>query len=141
MRRHLGHNFWIVLLALCIMLFATSCRTAPIYNVNNAPVPTGLEAGKNLTIQEVHNAIVEGGAKRGWKMQTVNEGHLVAKLNVRSHEAEVDINYSVNNYSIVYKGSVNLKEANGKISSSYVTWIHNLERDINKSLSDALVSK
>lgn len=110
-----------------------ACGTVAINNVQNAPVSTA--SGKAPTAAAVRGAILQAGAGLGWVMTDVKPGVLEGKLALRSHVAVVEIPYSEKSYSIVYKSSTNLNEANGSIHKNYNGWIQNLQRDINAKVS------
>lgn len=109
------------------------CTTAPIMNVDNTPITT--VTGKQLTGEQVRAAIVRAGSSLGWQMKEDGPGKLVGTLNLRTHTAVVDIPYSPNSYSIKYRSSVNLGEANGQIHRNYNGWVQNLTQRINAQLT------
>ena len=115
------------------MLVAGCAPMAPIQNVSDAPVT--VVSNKPLTEMDVRNAIVRAGAGLGWIMKDAGPGKLNATLLLRTHTAEVEIPYSTGSYSITYKSSTNLQEANGKIHRNYNGWIQNLNRGINAQLA------
>ena len=81
-------------------------------------------------------AIIAAGAGLGWAMNSTEPGHIVGTLNVRSHGAVVDIPYTTESYSILYKDSTNLKySSSGTIHSNYNGWIQNLNRAIKANLA------
>jgi hypothetical protein len=111
-----------------------ACSTlAPIQNVNNVAVSNS--ATKALDAEQVRGAIVRAGATLGWIMKDAGPGRLNGTLILRTHTAEVQIPYSENSYSIVYKSSINLQEGNGNIHRNYNGWIQNLNRGINAQLA------
>lgn len=114
-------------------LFLGGCRTAPIQNIELAPIASSSQ--KPHTMNDVKNAIIRGGYDRGWQMSDVAPGHLVATLNLRAHQAIVDITYTPENYSINYKDSTNLKHKGNTIHSNYNGWIKNLAASINFELN------
>lgn len=116
---------------LAALAFA-GCRTAPVYNVNNAPVEMG------LSTEQIEEAIIKAGASLGWKIEKVAPGHMVGILDIRSHHAEVDIPYTKKSYDIIYKSSYNLKYKNGKIHSNYNDWVRNLDRAIQRELASRM---
>ena len=79
-------------------------------------------------------AIIAAGAGLGWQMTDKSPGVLEGRLALRTHVAVVDIPYSEKAYSIRYRSSVNLNEANGTIHSNYNGWIQNLQRAVNSSV-------
>jgi hypothetical protein len=126
-----------ILLSLALVCAAAAmagCNTiAPIQNVSNASVIG--PSGKSLSTEEVRSAIFRAGAGLGWIMTEARPGVVKGKLILRTHTAEVEIPYSQTEYSIVYKTSVNLEEASGKIHRAYNGWIQNLNRGINAQLA------
>jgi len=121
-----------VALAAAVVLVA--CQTlAPIQNVQKASVAAS--ANKPLTNEQVRGAIVRAGSTLGWIMKDEGPGKLTGTLLLRTHTAVVDIPYSASDYSILYKSSIDLKEANGQIHRNYNGWITNLTRGINAQLA------
>ena len=120
-----------------LIVALTSCM-APILNVKDAQVKT--LPGKELTLDQVTKAIVLAGMGLKWEMNVASPGHIVATLNLRGHQAVVDIPYNTSTYSIIYKRSVNLTMAPvGKkvpesppqlIHKNYNGWIENLDNAI-----------
>jgi hypothetical protein len=108
-------------------------RTAPILNVNDAPVHAA--SGKALSTAQVRTAIMAAGAGLGWKFVDVGPGRLEGTLNLRAHTAVVMIPYSAKTYAITYKSSENLNETNGTIHSNYNGWVQNLDRAIQQELT------
>ena len=124
------HN---VLVALCAMLFLllTSVAQAAyeeILNFQASPVPPGLSP------EQIEKAIANGGAQRGWVVQSVTPGHMLGTLNIRRHTVRVDIRYTSASYSITYKDSDNIKFREGKIHGAYNRWVRNLNGDIQQAL-------
>lgn len=120
-------------MCLCFLLLLGACRTGPIYNVKMEPIPTG-QSETRLPMDKIQKAITMAGAGLGWKMVVLKPGFIVATLDIRSHQAVVDITYDDLAYSIAYKSGVNLKYDGSKISSQYNSWIHNLDNAIKKDL-------
>ncbi|MEW5773282.1 MAG: hypothetical protein AB1916_07115 [Thermodesulfobacteriota bacterium] len=129
------------LLLSCILVLATACRTAPVHNVVDAPVPSIADQTKSLTLEEISLAMLKACEKLGWKMQTQAPGLAQAQLDIRNHQAVVDITYTATSYNITYVGSKNLKEGDGEIKSNYNRWVRNLDQAIGKELSAALAAK
>lgn len=126
----------------CLALAATGCmRSAPILNINNAPVPAGKDAAKPMPLDQMATAIQAAGAGLGWMCAVESPGHIVATLNVRSHQAVVDIVYDAKVYNINYKTSTNLNAGNGKIHSNYNGWVENLNKAIQQELTRAAGEK
>ena len=107
------------------------CRTAPVYNVTDAPV----NVSEKATAEDVKKAILSAGAGLGWQMKEVEPGHIVGSLFLRKHSAVVDIPYSKDSYSINYKDSSELDYDGSNIHSNYNGWIQNLDRAIQARLS------
>lgn len=120
---------------LTVALAATACTMAPIMNVEGAPVMTA--SGKSLSQSEVRSAILRAGAGLGWQMKDEGPNTIVGTLNLRTHTAVVEIPYSTKAYSVRYRSSVDLDEADGQIHKNYNGWVQNLTRAINSNLSAA----
>lgn len=122
---------FVVLLTVVGVIGLSSCRTAPIRDFTNEPVPPG------LTIDQVSKAIHSAGNSLGWAMRQKDEGMIIGTLNIRSHMAQVEIPFSRSSYSIRYKDSSNLKfdEQNRSIHSNYDGWIQNLNNQIRARLA------
>lgn len=120
---------FISMIALTLTLIG--CRSAPVYNVTEAPV----NASSNVTAKDVKTAIFTAGAGLGWQMKEVEPGHIVGSLYLRKHVAVVDIPYTASSYSITYKDSTELGYDGTNIHSNYNGWIQNLDRSIRASLS------
>lgn len=119
-------------LTLLLLAFALAgCRGAPIHNIEGSPVPSNVEV-KNL--ETVTKAIQKAGAELGWKTEIEEPGHIIGTLNIRAHQAVVDINYSKTGYDITYRDSVNLEHTGDKIHSNYNDWVRNLDKEIQKQL-------
>lgn len=105
------------------------CRTAPVMDVVDAPViePAG---GPKLTADQVKLAIQRAGATLGWQIKEVQPYLLEGTLHLRTHMAKVNIPYSAERYSIVYKDSQNLQYDGTNIHSNYNGWVQNLDKAI-----------
>jgi hypothetical protein len=114
-------------------MLAGCARTASIYNVNDTPIATA--SGKAVSAAQVRSAIISAGTGLGWSVVDSGPGKLAGTLNLRTHKAVVDIPYTAKAYSIVYKSSENLNEADGTIHSNYNGWVQNLDRAIRAELS------
>ena len=120
----------VVLVAAALLLGA--CAGAPVYNVSASPVNTN---SSKPTLEEVGKAIKTAGIGLGWQMKEMKPGHIVGTLNLRSHQAVVDINYTTKSYDIAYKDSSNLNYNGGTIHKNYNSWVQNLDRRIQAQLS------
>ena len=124
-------------LLLAILVAIAGCPAVQILNVKDAPVKT--LSGKDLTLQQVTKAIVLAGMGLKWEMVVAEPGHIVGTLNLRSHQAVVDIPYTTKTYSITYKSSRNLLQVykDGRvmgIHSNYNGWIENLDNAIRTQI-------
>ncbi|MCU7853073.1 MAG: hypothetical protein KZQ80_12775 [Candidatus Thiodiazotropha sp. (ex Monitilora ramsayi)] len=107
------------------------CRTAPVYNVTDAPV----NASSKISATDVKKAIMSAGAGLGWQMKEVKPGHIVGSLFLRKHSAVVDIPFTTSGYSIQYKDSTELGYDGSNIHGNYNGWIQNLDRSIQARLA------
>lgn len=111
------------------------CSTSRIYTVIDEPIPRG----GGLTLNEVTEAIKLAGLRHHWYMAVKQPGHIVATIHVRKHMAKVDIYYTPERFSIMYKDSRNLDYSprRQRIHNGYGRWVKNLTLDILISLEMA----
>jgi hypothetical protein len=119
-----------VLVAMISLIGLSGCRTAPIRDYNNQPVPQG------VSLDEISKAIQDAGNSLGWAMKEEYPGKITGTLYIRRHIAKVEIPYSRSSYSIRYVDSSNLKYDAEKrtIHSNYDGWVQNLDHQIRARL-------
>jgi hypothetical protein len=126
---------WQVLLAVFLVVGITGClMSKPIYNINNDQIISF----PSMPLNKAGELIRQAGATRGWAMSLQKPGHIVATLMTRSHTVAVDIYYTTNTFSIVYKSSSNLDydPSTNTIHRNYNRWVRNLEKAILLKLSN-----
>ena len=72
--------------------------------------------------------------QRGWRVVSEQPGVIEASVDVRDHQAIVDITYSATGYGIQYKDSTNLDHNGNNIHRNYNKWVVLLDREIQKQL-------
>lgn len=111
-----------------------SARTQQIHNV----VDIALPAKPGTTMQQIERAIILAGSVRGWAIEPVAPGQLVATLRLRGHVAVVTISHTLKEFSITYKSSKDLlyrKEGETEyIHRNYNSWIGYLQGDIIRAV-------
>lgn len=117
----------------CLLLVA--CTSAPIQNVEHAPVRINKV---NYSIENVEKGIIRGGVGMGWEMYRKQPGLIEGTLYIGKHVVEVTISYNMQSYNISYKNSKNMNYDSGKIHKSYNRWIENLNKAIRQSLSSEI---
>lgn len=122
-------NFLVAVLAMAVV---AGCAGAPVYNVSGSPVNTN--SGK-ASLDDIGKASKTAGINLGWQMRDVKPGHIVGTLNLRSHQAVVDVTYNTKSYDIGYKDSSNLNYNGSTIHKNYNSWVQNLDRNIQAQLS------
>lgn len=112
--------------------FFTGCRTAAINNV----VDKSINLKDETTDDQAFKAIKIAGIGLGWKIRKVKPGLAEGQLDLRDHQAIVQIPYNNKSYSIIYKSSTNLKydASDNTIHSNYNAWIQNLTKEIDLQL-------
>ncbi|MCO4205119.1 MULTISPECIES: hypothetical protein [Aeromonas] len=119
---------------ICVVLtcaLLAACSTSqPIRNMAANPVAF------NLTDEQVANAIITAGISKSWVMKKEKPGLIRGQVNVRQHQAVIDIPYSARDYSINYVSSVNLDDkGKGSIHRSYNRWVLGLNQAIQTELA------
>jgi hypothetical protein len=117
-------------IVLTAALFVWSCAQAPVKDIDDEAILSR----SALTLDEVETAIFEAGKIRGWKMKPVEPGHILARIDVREHQALADIFFDTEKYSIHYRDSTNLEYDGRVIHKRYNRWITNLNIDIQRNL-------
>lgn len=114
----------------CLLLLA-SCRSAPLYNVERSSYNTS----EQHSLSEMTEAIQRAGASLGWQMNVERPGLIIGTLNLRTHQAVVEIPYDTEGFAIEYQDSTDLDYDGTNIHKNYNSWIQNLEREIRVQAS------
>jgi hypothetical protein len=114
-----------------VALLVVGCRTAPVYDVNQAQITTS----RPVSMSEVEQAIRQAGVSLGWQMVPKGPGSIEGTLLLRDHRAVVDIKYDTKTYSIKYKDSSNLQYDGTSIHSNYNGWVQRLDNTIRARLT------
>ena len=120
--------------AVAVFLLLTGFGSGtPIYNVLSSPIPPTPAA----TMENIEKAIMRAGLTLGWQIVPKGPGKIEAILNIRKHQAVIDITYDTKSFNINYKDSVNLdyREGDKTIHSNYNGWIQNLEKGIRAQVT------
>lgn len=126
-------------LALVALFFGLVMGCARLETIQNPTVGVNF----NLTQPEMREAIYRALPVYGWVGRDVGPNVIRATLNVRSHQAVVDITYDPQTIKFDYVSSNNLLkevEAN-KIHRSYNRWINNLQTAIVTALRNTETAK
>lgn len=103
---------------------AACARPAPVYNADNATFLG--RAG----LAERNRQIKRAGAGLGWAMEDAGPGLIRGTLNVRGHQAVVEIPFDQVRFNIRYASSTNLNYDGAHIHANYNNWVQRLERQI-----------
>ncbi|HEX4327409.1 MAG TPA: hypothetical protein VH105_11355 [Burkholderiales bacterium] len=119
--------------ALFCAVMLGACTSQPIYSVPEQPISTNV---KNAGLKDVHLAIVRGATHLGWVLKEQGPNSVLATLDLRTHQAVVEIAYNTKTYSIAYKESSNLNYDGKSIHRNYNGWVHRLQDSINVELNN-----
>jgi hypothetical protein len=97
--------------------------------------PTPIQEGSGefvgrATLAQRAAEIRRAGAGLGWVMQDQGPGLMRGTLNIRSHQAVVEIPYDTRRFSIRYVTSTNLDYTGSTIHRNYNNWVRNLQNAI-----------
>jgi len=120
-------------LAIAISGLASARPPVPIVNFSAIPLQTG--SGKPLALAEVSQLIRKAAENRKWVVSEQGEGRLLARLSWNNkHTIVVDIPYTAQSYSLLYKDSVDMNYWVGKDGPS----IHPHYNRFVRELGDAI---
>lgn len=105
------------------LLAGCAARTAPIRQGGGDFIGT---APLHARADQIRAA----GARRGWAMTERQPGWVRGLLNLRSHQAVVDIRFDARHFTINYVSSVALNYDGQSIHQNYNSWVQYLEADI-----------
>ncbi|MDR2874727.1 MAG: hypothetical protein LBV44_02195 [Methylobacillus sp.] len=113
-------------------------KPAEVLDLANLPVATGSQ--KKLSAAQIKNVITSAALSRNWQISNVTDTSLDAALQVRNkHTIIVNIPYSANSYSLMYKDSINMNYAacDGAryIHPNYNVWVSQLKTAIDLQLN------
>lgn len=122
----------ILSLAFSAVIFMGCGNTAPIMNVDGAPVTTA--SGKKAKLAQVKKAILLAGASKGWQMREIKPGLIEATVHRSNLMAKVTISYTASSYNINYKDSTNMRYDGTNVHKRYNHWIRLLNDQIRNQL-------
>lgn len=122
-------SWWAVVVLAAVLL--AGCRSAPVYNVERSTFNTTGQP----SMEQVTRAIQRAGTSLGWQTKVERPGLILATLNIRTHQAVVEIPYDEQGFAIQYQDSANLDHDGDQIHSNYNGWVQNLERQIRAEVS------
>ncbi len=101
----------------------------PVPLVNHPDVPVATSSGKSVQVEQVKEAIQSAAKAKGWALAYELSGKMLATLVVRNkHTVVVEVAYSADRYSLMYRDSVNMKyaahaQSDGRINSANTGYI------------------
>ncbi|WP_338664090.1 hypothetical protein VQH23_02770 [Pararoseomonas sp. SCSIO 73927] len=110
-------------LGLLPVVAACAPRIAPIHR------GSGYFTG-TASLTRRSDEIKRAAARRGWIMTEQAPGWLRGTLNLRTHQAVVDVRFDTERFTITYVSSQDLNYEQGYIHPNYNQWIRYLEQDI-----------
>ncbi len=126
-------NFIYALVAIFIVGGVTGCsKKAPVYNVERHAMPI---AAQSMTNEEIGQRISQVVLRRGWSCHQISTNKLSCSVKRRVHTANVEIDYSQTNFSIIHVSTANLGDQNGRIHRKYNKWIKLMEKDIINAMN------
>ena len=113
----------LILSTLGATALAACTRTAPIQEGGGEFIGRG-------TLSQRADQIRRAGAGLGWRMEPQGPGLMRGMLNLRTHQAVVDIPYDTQRFSIRYVSSSNLDYDGNANHRNYNRWVQNLQNAI-----------
>ena len=123
-RRFFRGGARLVFAGLALGPLVSCARATPVYNAERASFLG--RAG----LAERNRQIKRAGAGLGWAMEDIAPGLIRGTLNIRSHQAVVEIPYDQVRFNIRYASRTNLHYDGANIPSDYNNWVRRLEQQI-----------
>lgn len=96
-------------------------------------------SGKPATVEQIKAALRAGPTRRGWVFSDLGPDSMSGRLNVRTHQIEIDLALKNGSFSVNYRDSVNMQfvvEYGQKmIHPQYGNWVNNLLLDVRTELA------
>jgi hypothetical protein len=143
------------LLVLSWVLLIAGC-SVPMIAVYQTNYPHRIQGPINEEV--VNESILEGAKYAGWRAKNQGDSNILATYDIRVHTVVVNINYTIESYSVTYQSSTSMKmtctqwENNNRkyrvsgenncpnnqppvsIHENYKVWVDSLVASINRSL-------
>lgn len=130
-------RFHVIILCAVALLALGACTRAVLMPAPAITVPTGVSQ------DQVKTAVVTALDGRGWTVDKLQDGNILATLHLRDHTATIRVTYDTQAVHIAYVSSSNLEYRQSRgvryIHRNYNGWISFLEQDIRRNLQNALV--
>ena len=117
-----------VLLIGLLLVGLAACKTATIYNVTAANLPSG----SNASDAAIAEAIKAAGERTRWTIKPVAPGKMRGMYSKGRHTAVIEITYTRSTFSIEYVDSTNLQYDGDQIHKAYNKWVMQLEQAIER---------
>ena len=115
------------LLFLGVLILAGGCKTNPVLVEPSCQVSVVADQ-----MEVMKKAIVRAATRRRWSAVELKPGTIHCTLLNRTHEVQVDVVYTENNFTIRYVNSQDMDydPAKRTINRKYNQWVRNLEKEI-----------
>ena len=116
-----------------IVLLSMGC-TRHLYNIHDAPIIP--PAGQTFSLEEVTAKIMSSAEHTHpeWDLKKIRPGLIRGVLNFKQHQAVVDISYTTESFSIVYRDSKRLRYQSAEDTRGATM----IQRHYNKWVSDLM---
>lgn len=122
------------MIPILVVVLVGCSKTEPVYNVTDRPFPAAVE---KMSLKQIADAMIAGGANLEWSLTEVREGVLDGEYSKGRHSAKVIVNYDKKAFSIAYSESRVLLSNGTEIHKVYNIWIRRLEEVLWRSVADA----
>jgi len=117
---------------LCVLLLGGCGATAPVMNIDSAPIKT---SSSTSNLSDIRGALSAALGNKGWKIKDAGQHSMTATRQKDGKIATVRAAFSQQSYSITYIDSSNLGYDGSNINAEYNDWLADLDLEIKHQLN------
>ena len=119
-----------------LILLALLATALPSFAGKYQEIHTGKVAYEGQSADKIQKVIKKALIRRGWQVRSTEADHMIARINLRAHRADIKITWANGTITLAYQDSDNLGYRNKKgkelIHRNYNKWVVLLSDSIQR---------